>query len=260
MPPIFTPTLTPILNISAYLFVEITDPAKVHHWLSQVCSAYEVKGTILVAGEGINVFLAAQPEVIATVLQQIRSDSRFINLVPKESWSQLQPFKKMRVKLKREIITMKHPQIRPIEQRAPAVSPSTLARWLDQGCDDEGRAIALLDTRNAFETEHGSFAGAIDYQIKSFSDFPEAVLRARDQLDGKRVVTFCTGGIRCEKAALWMQNEGIANVTQLDGGILKYFETVGQTHYQGDCFVFDERIAVDASLSQTSTIKNVPHA
>ena len=254
-----TPNLTPILNISAYLFVEITDPAKVHNWLSQVCAANEVNGTILVAGEGINVFLAAAPEIIATVLQEIRSDARFADLAPKESWSQLQPFKKMRVKLKREIITMKHPQIRPMEQRAPAVSPSTLARWLDQGCDDEGLAIALLDIRNAFEIEHGSFVGAIDYQIKSFGDFPEAVSLARDRLDGKRIVTFCTGGIRCEKAALWMQNEGITNVTQLDGGILKYFETVGQSHYQGDCFVFDERVAVDASLLQSSASKKVPH-
>ena len=247
--------MTLILNISAYLFVEIADPAQVQSWLVQVCGGYDVKGTILVAGEGLNVFLAAPPEVIANVLEQIRSDERFDNLTPKESWSQLQPFKKMRVRLKREIITMKHPQIRPIEQRAPAVSAITLKRWLDQGKDDEGLEIALLDTRNAFETEHGTFVGAVDYKIKSFSDFPNAVLQAQDQLKGKRVVTFCTGGIRCEKAGLWMQNQGIENVTQLDGGILKYFETVGQSHYQGECFVFDQRVTIDANLSQSNISK-----
>lgn len=249
---IYNTRMTPILNISAYLFVEIIDPEKVQNWLAQVCGSCDIKGTILVAGEGVNVFLAAQPAVIANVLEQIRSDSRFTSLTPKESWSQTQPFKKMRVKLKREIITMKHPQIRPTDQRAAAVSAGTLKRWLDQGKDDEGLEIALLDTRNAFETEHGTFIGAIDYQIKSFSNFPQAVSRSRDQFEGKRVVTFCTGGIRCEKAALWMQNEGILHVTQLDGGILKYFETVGQSHYQGACFVFDERVTVDASLSPSN--------
>lgn len=237
-----------ILNISAYLFVEISDPEAVQHWFKKICAASDIKGTILVAAEGINLFLAATVEVITSVLLQIQSDPRFANLTPKNSWSDNQPFKKMRVKVKREIITMKHPQIRPVSQRAPAVSAIDLKRWLDQGHDDDGLAIALLDTRNAFETQIGSFVGAIDYQTKSFSDFPDAVLQARKDLEGKRVVTFCTGGIRCEKAALWMQNEGIENVTQLDGGILKYFETAGQSHYQGDCFVFDDRIAVDANL------------
>jgi len=130
------------------------------------------------------------------------------------------------------------------------VDAATLARWLDTGTDDAGRPVVTLDTRNAFEIGHGRFRGAIDWNLAKFSDFPEAVLAHRDELAGKTVVSYCTGGIRCEKAALFMSEAGIENVLQLDGGILKYFEDTGGRHFDGSCFVFDGREAVDAALGE----------
>ena len=124
----------------------------------------------------------------------------------------------------------------------------TLRRWLDSGQDDDGRPVVTLDTRNAFEADVGTFHNAIDWRIDKFTQFPQAVQAHRDALAGKTIVSFCTGGIRCEKAAIYLQEAGIENVYQLDGGILKYFETCGQAHFSGDCFVFDERRSVDAAL------------
>ncbi len=241
-----------ILNISVYKFIDITDgPALKLAWQS-LCDRFSVKGTILIAPEGVNIFLAAPRSAIESVLSNIKTDSRFADLEPKESFSQNQPFKKMRVRLKREIITMKMPDIRPSAARAPAVTAQQLKQWLDQGHDDQGRQIKLLDTRNAFEIDHGTFTGAIDYRIEKFSDFAQAVDAHKHDLQDKRIVTFCTGGIRCEKAAIYMQAQGIEAVTQLEGGILKYLEQVGHDHYQGTCFVFDERIAIDATAITTS--------
>ena len=125
----------------------------------------------------------------------------------------------------------------------------TLKRWLDQGHDDEGKPLVLLDTRNAFEVDFGTFDNAIDWRIGKFTEFPKALAEHREQLQGKRVVSFCTGGIRCEKAAILMHEEGLPDVLQLEGGILKYFEEVGGAHYSGDCFVFDGREALAPDLS-----------
>jgi UPF0176 protein len=146
---------------------------------------------------------------------------------------------------------MNHPAIRPDRApRAPALAPATLARWLDQGHDDSGREIVMLDTRNGFEVDHGAFDGAIDWRLQKFSDFPAALAAHRDELAGKTVVSYCTGGIRCEKAAMVLEEQGLT-AWQLDGGILKYFEDTGGKHYHGSCFVFDEREALQADLSPT---------
>jgi UPF0176 protein len=134
------------------------------------------------------------------------------------------------------------------------VNAKTLARWLDAGHDDDGRPVVTLDTRNSFEIDHGRFHNAIDWHITKFSDFPAQVRAHKDTLSGKRVVSYCTGGIRCEKAAIYMAEAGIEHVVQLDGGILKYFEDVGGRHFDGDCFVFDEREALDPSL-QTQALR-----
>jgi len=152
------------------------------------------------------------------------------------------------VKHKREIIRMNHPAIQPASGRAPALPAATLRRWLDQGHDDEGRPVVLLDTRNGFEVEYGSFEGALDWRLEKFSDFPAALAAHAQDLQGKAVVSFCTGGIRCEKAALLMREEGLSHVWQLEGGILKYFEETGGAHFQGTCFVFDEREALEPTL------------
>ncbi|MBP7567828.1 MAG: sulfurtransferase [Burkholderiaceae bacterium] len=241
--------MSAILNISAYKFVPLADAADLRETLLERARAASLKGTILLAEEGINLFLAGDAQAVRGFVAALRQDARFADLHPKESWSATQPFKRLLVKVKREIIRMNHPAIRPADGRAPAVDAATLARWLDAGCDDEGRPVVTLDTRNAFEVDHGTFEGAIDWRIGKFSDFPAALAAHRAELEGKTVVSFCTGGIRCEKAAILMHEAGLPHVLQLEGGILKYFELTDGRHFHGDCFVFDEREAVDAALA-----------
>ncbi|HJV84325.1 MAG TPA: sulfurtransferase [Noviherbaspirillum sp.] len=241
------------VNIAAYKFVTFDDTAEMRPQFRALCEELGLKGTILLSPEGINLFLAGLREPIDRFLAWLRADERFADIAVKESLSDRQPFTRMLVKLKREIITMKHPLIRPEEGRAPAVDAQTLKRWLDQGHDDDGKPVVMMDTRNAFEVDVGTFRNTIDYRIGKFSEFPEAVAHHKDELRGKTVVTFCTGGIRCEKAAIHMQNVGYESVYQLDGGILKYFEEVGGAHYTGECFVFDYRTALNPQLEPAGT-------
>lgn len=210
--------------------------------------AQALKGTILLTPEGINLFLAGAQENIDQFLVWLRQDSAFTNIEIKYSLSPDVPFKKMLIKIKREIIRMNHPTIRPEAGRAPAVDAQTAARWITAGHDDAGRPVVLLDTRNDFEVDAGTFEGAIDWRLTKFTEFPQAVLDHKDELAGKTIISFCTGGIRCEKAAIYMGEVGIENVYQLDGGILKYFEETGGVGYQGNCFVFDERRTLDPTL------------
>ncbi|TAL82899.1 MAG: sulfurtransferase [Rhodanobacter sp.] len=237
-----------IVNISAYKFIRLDDLAALRERLFECCEALALKGTILLAPEGINLFLAGPRAPIDGFLAKLREDARFADVVPKESLSAAVPFGRMRVRLKREIITMRMPTIRPAGGRAPGVTASTLQRWLDHGHDDEGREVVLLDTRNDYETEVGRFAQAIDYQLASFTGFPAAIAADRERYAGKTVVSYCTGGIRCEKAALHMLDLGMEHIYQLEGGILTYLEQTPATHWQGGCFVFDQRVAVDKRL------------
>lgn len=237
-----------VLNISAYLFTHIADAPALRTRLSDQAVAAGLKGTILLAEEGINLFLAGDAVSLRGFVAELRADSRFAALTTKESWSAAQPFGRMLVKVKREIIRMDHPTIRPEADRAPAVAPETLRRWLERGRDDEGREVVLLDTRNAFEVDYGSFDGALDWRLERFTQFPDAAAAAAADLDGKTVVSYCTGGIRCEKAAIYLRGAGV-QAYQLDGGILGYFEQVGGDHWSGDCFVFDEREALTPALT-----------
>ncbi|KQZ83107.1 hypothetical protein ASD56_12285 [Microbacterium sp. Root166] len=236
-----------VLNISAYLFTRLSDREALRPVLRARAEALGLKGTIILAEEGINLFLAGVAEPVRTFVDELRADVRFAALTPKESWSAEQPFGRLLVKLKREIIRMDHPTIRPEAERAPAVEPATLQRWLDQGHDDSGREIVLLDTRNTFEVDYGTFTGAVDWRIERFTQFPDAAATHRDDLAGKTVVSFCTGGIRCEKAAIYLRDAGV-DALQLEGGILGYFEKVGGDHWSGECFVFDEREALTPTL------------
>jgi UPF0176 protein len=238
-----------VLNVSAYKFVSLPDAAALREPLLARAKSLELKGTILLAEEGINLFLAGAPESVNDLLAHLRSDPRLADLRAKESWSDEVPFGRMLVKHKREIIRMNHPAIQPTTGRAPALDATTLKRWLDQGHDDVGRPVVTLDTRNAFEVDYGSFDGAIEWRLRKFSDFPEALQEHLQELQGKTVVSFCTGGIRCEKAALVMREAGLSEVWQLEGGILKYFEETGGAHFHGTCFVFDEREALDKDLA-----------
>jgi len=238
-----------VLNISSYKFVPLPDAPALRETLLARALRRDLKGTILLAEEGINLFLAGPAEDVRGFITELQTDPRFADIAPKESWSDTRPFRKMLVKVKGEIIRMNYPTIRPAEGRAPAVAPATVKRWLDQGHDDAGRPVVTLDTRNDFEVDAGTFEGAIDWRITKFTEFPQAVLDHKAELEGKTVVSFCTGGIRCEKAAILMQEMGLDHVVQLEGGILKYFEETDGSHYRGSCFVFDERRAVDADLA-----------
>ena len=245
------PTITrkmDTLNIASYKFIALERLPELQTALSEELKARGLKGTVLLAEEGINLFLAGLPAEIHGFLAWLRLDARFADLQVKESFSHTQPFRKLLVKIKPEIIRMNHPAIQPTAGRAPAVDAATLKRWLDAGADDAGRPVVTLDTRNDFEVDVGSFKNAIDWRISKFTEFPQALLDHRASLTGKTVVSFCTGGIRCEKAAIFMREAGVDGVYQLDGGILKYFEVNGHAHFEGECFVFDERRALDPAL------------
>ena len=238
-----------IENIAAYHFTPIEDADALVARLRASAAVHALKGSVLVADEGVNLFLAGPRAEIDAFLDDLRGDARFRDLVVKRSRSAGVPFARLKVRRKAEIIRFRRDEASPLGRRAPALAPDVLRRWIEQGADDEGRRLVLLDTRNREEVAHGSFGGALTLPITSFGEFPDAVAAHRDELAGATVVSFCTGGIRCEKAALWMQDNGFERVWQLDGGILGYFEQVGGDGYEGDCFVFDGRIALDRTLA-----------
>ena len=241
-------SLARILNIAAYKFVPIDDADMLAERVQALAEQHALRGSVLVADEGINLFLAGPDTGVHAVLATLREDTRFADLTVKFSRSRTLPFAKLKVKRKREIIAFRRDDASPLDERAAAVEPATLARWITQGQDDRGRPLRLLDTRNREEVAYGTFAGALTLPIDNFTDFPDALAPHRETLADACIVSFCTGGIRCEKAALWMQANGFPEVLQLDGGILNYFEQVGGAGYDGRCFVFDERVALDPDL------------
>ena len=238
-----------IANIAAYKFVGLDDTPALRERLFAHCAELALKGTILLAPEGINLFLAGARVATDAFLLQLRDDPRFADIQVKQSTSAIVPFARLRVRLKREIITMRHAAIRPTDGRAPAVDATTLQRWIERGHDDTGRELVLLDTRNTYETELGGFTGAVSYPLAHFSDFPAVIAADRARYAGKTVVPYCTGGIRCEKAALHMRGLGLTHVYQLDGGILGYLEHSNGGGWHGACFVFDQRGAINAELA-----------
>ncbi|MEY4484418.1 MAG: hypothetical protein RL693_1870 [Verrucomicrobiota bacterium] len=244
----------PYFNVAGYKFIQLTDLPLLKTEMEHAGTRLELKGTILLAEEGINLFLCGTRKNVQEFLDQMKGDLRFADFTVKESWSETNAFRRYKVKLKKEIITMKHPTLRPGTGRAPAVDAPTLKRWLDQGHDDAGQPVKLLDTRNDYEVEEGTFRDAITLPITNFSEFPEALRQLPPELAESTVVSFCTGGIRCEKAALYMREQGYRNVLQLEGGILKYFEESGGDHYDGTCFVFDDRAALQPDLSPTARV------
>ncbi|MEO5596615.1 MAG: sulfurtransferase [Lysobacteraceae bacterium] len=237
-----------IASIAAYRFTPIEDPTALVEVLRERAEIGRLLGTVLVASEGINLFLAGEARAIDAWLHALRSDQRFADIEVKRSRSRSQPFARLKVKVKAEIISFRRQRSSPLEHRAPSVSPRTLSRWIADGHDDAGRRLVLLDTRNREEVDHGSFAGALRLPIDRFTELPQHLAAHREALADATVVSFCTGGIRCEKAALHMRSEGMPNVWQLDGGILNYFEQIGGAGFEGNCFVFDERIALTPQL------------
>jgi len=237
-----------IVNIAAYKFLPLTDLRSLRTRLQSLCKDASLKGTILLSHEGINLFVAGTAPGIAQLLAELRSWPGLEDLQPKRSETDHQPFRRMLVRLKKEIIAFGVEGIDPARRTSPKLPAKELKRWLD-----EGRPITLLDTRNDYEVKLGTFRNAVPIGIDHFRDFPQAVAQLPPELKKQPIVMFCTGGIRCEKAGPYMEREGFESVYQLDGGILKYFEDVGAEHYEGECFVFDQRVGLDPSRHETGS-------
>ena len=237
------------VNIAAYKFAPLADIGPLRGRLSRLCKEWHLRGTILLSAEGINLFVAGAAEQIELLLAELRSLPGLADLQPKVSETDHQPFNRMLVRLKKEIIAFGINEIAPGQHTSPKLPAKTLKQWLD-----EGRPVTLLDTRNDYEVKLGTFRNARAIGIDHFRDFPEAVNKLPAELKEQPIVMFCTGGIRCEKAGPFMEREGFKNILQLDGGILKYFEECGGAHYDGECFVFDQRVGVNPNLQETDSV------
>lgn len=240
--------MSAITNIAAYKFAPLDKLKPLREELLAKCKAWGLKGTILLSTEGINLFVAGGTAEVDLLLAELRVIPGLETLQVKVSDSDRQPFTRMLVRIKKEIIAFGVEGIDPARAPSPKLSPRELKQWLD-----EGRPVTLLDTRNEYEIKLGTFRNAVNPGIDHFRDFPAAVAQLPAELKQRPIVMFCTGGIRCEKAGPFMQREGFEQVYQLDGGILKYFEDVGGDHYAGECFVFDQRVGLDPSLSETTS-------
>ena len=242
----------PVINVSGYRFVHLEYLPLIQADMHAALAQTGVLGTILIAEEGINVALAGSRSQVDAARDYLDTDTRFDGLWLKESVSDVVPFSKLKVRIRHEIIAFDGPDARTqhlTRPEAPAMSPDKVQEWIESGKD-----FTLLDTRNTYEIESGTFTEATHLNIAHFRDFQTAVQEAlaAGTLDpAKPIVTFCTGGIRCEKAAPWMMEQGFSEVYQIDGGVLNYFESTGGAHWEGDCFVFDDRVEVDKALSPT---------
>jgi len=245
--PTAVPDAGPVLNISSYLFASLSDLKPLRDSLRRLCKRLDLRGTILLSTEGINLFVAGPEKSVHKLLEALRKIPGLEKLEAKESFTSYQPFRRMLVKIKKEIIAFGIDGIEPAERTSPKLPPAQLKQWLD-----EGKPLLLYDVRNDYEVKVGTFEKAVPAGIDTFRDFPQAVASLPDEAKSTPVVMFCTGGIRCEKAGPFMQQAGFHEVYQLEGGILKYFELVGGDHYQGDCFVFDQRVAVDPHLQESA--------
>lgn len=235
-----------IVNIAGYRFVDLPDRDALQVPFQEACGELQLKGTILLSTEGINFFLAGHQTQIDGFVEYLEFDERFAAIPIKVSYSDYQPFRRMNVRLKKEIISLGLDHIKPAQFTGEEITPTEFKEWLDAG-----KEVVVLDTRNDYECRVGTFEDAMELDIKSFRDFPRAVSEMPEELKDKPVVMFCTGGIRCEKASVVMLNAGFTNVKQLKGGILGYFEEVGGAHWDGDCFVFDHRVALNPALEET---------
>ena len=233
-----------ILIAAFYKFVRISEPDRLRDDLARVADESDIRGTILVASEGINGTIAGSPTTVREVLADIRSRDGFADLVHKESSADEQPFHRMKVRLKKEIVTLGVDRIDPPSQAGTYVDPATWNALVD---DPD---VTVIDTRNDYEVRVGTFRNAVNPHTDSFRDFPEWVETELDPEANRKVAMFCTGGIRCEKATALLRNRGFEEVYHLEGGILRYLETVerAESRWEGECFVFDGRVSVDHEL------------
>ena len=238
-----------VVNIAGYKFEPLENPVDLVRMYQQKCDELKLKGTMLISKNGINFSLAGTQQATDTIIAFLEEDNRFLNIPLKVTYSEAQPFRRMKVRLKKEIISLGRKDINPRELTGERISPQDLKNLLDNKED-----VLVLDTRNEYETRVGKFENAIDLNLDTFRDFPKAIESLPEEYKDKQIVMYCTGGIRCEKASAVMMKAGFADVKQLEGGVLDYFKETGGAYWEGDCFVFDERVALDTELNETDYI------
>lgn len=235
-----------ILVAALYKFVEIDDLLSLQSDLHEICEKNNIMGTILIANEGINGTISGKTNEINQTISLLKSDKRFTNIEIKYSSTDKQPFHRMKVRLKKEIVTIGLPKINPNKKVGTYVKPDD---WNDLISDPN---VVVIDTRNKYETKIGSFQNALDPETSSFREFPDWVKKFKSSKENanKKIAMFCTGGIRCEKASSLMKEEGFKDVYHLQGGILKYLETIDKENslWNGECFVFDQRVCLTDEL------------
>ena len=237
------------LNIAGYKFERLDSLDMLIPEFQDKCDELELKGSVYLSPRGINFSISGTEANIEKYIEFMESDSRFLNIPLKRTYSETQPFRRMKVRLKKEIISLGRDDIDPRELTGEYVSPQELLSMYENNED-----VVVLDTRNEYETRVGLFENAVDLQLDTFRDFPKAIEQLPEEYKDKQIVMYCTGGIRCEKASAVMLKAGFTDVKQLEGGVLDYFKETGGKYWNGDCFVFDERVALDTELKETEYI------
>ena len=237
------------LNVAGYKFEPLENLDSLIPEFQNKCDELGLKGSVYLSPNGINFSIAGTEENIDTYIQFMEEDSRFRDIPLKKTFSGTQPFRRMKVRLKKEIISLGRDDINPRELTGDYISPRELFEMYETKED-----VIVLDTRNEYETRVGLFENAVDLQLDTFRDFPSAIEALPEEYKDKQIVMYCTGGIRCEKASAVMMKAGFSDVKQLEGGVLDYFKETGGAYWNGDCFVFDERVALDKELKETDYI------
>jgi UPF0176 protein len=237
------------LNVAGYKFEPLENLDSLIPEFQNKCDELGLKGSVYLSPNGINFSIAGTEENIDTYIEFMEEDSRFRDIPLKKTFSETQPFRRMKVRLKKEIISLGRDDINPRELTGDYISPRELFEMYETKED-----VIVLDTRNEYETRVGLFENAIDLQLDTFRDFPSAIETLPEEYKDKQIVMYCTGGIRCEKASAVMMKAGFSDVKQLEGGVLDYFKETGGAYWNGDCFVFDERVALDKELKETEYI------
>ena len=238
-----------VLNIAGYKFEQLNDIEVLVPEFQSVCDDLDLKGSVYLSPNGINFSLAGSEGSIQQYLYFMEQDKRFLDIPLKKTYSETQPFRRMKVRQKKEIISLGRDDINPRELAGNYVTPKELYAMYENNED-----VIVLDTRNEYETRVGLFENAVDLQLDTFRDFPDAIEQLPEEYKDKQIVMYCTGGIRCEKASAVMMKAGFSDVKQLEGGVLDYFKETGGKYWNGDCFVFDERVALDTDLNETEYI------
>ena len=237
------------LNVAGYKFEPLENLNSLIPEFQNKCDELGLKGSVYLSPNGINFSIAGTKKNIDTYIEFMEEDSRFRDIPLKKTFSETQPFRRMKVRLKKEIISLGRDDIDPRELTGDYISPRELFEMYETKED-----VIVLDTRNEYETRVGLFENAVDLQLDTFRDFPSAIETLPEEYKDKQIVMYCTGGIRCEKASAVMMKAGFSDVKQLEGGVLDYFKETGGAYWNGDCFVFDERVALDKELKETEYI------